>query len=128
MLHPKFFLWVLLGGITLLVLVLIRAIAVWRSVEQPLPTHDLTTMIMGNTTTDMLTASRPRRRRPASALPPLPWQCPHRSPTIMGTITTMTMTTDTATIMGMNTNTTITITVGRRGVTLCCFCRWCCIS
>src|SRR6185437_790755 len=40
MLHPKFFLWVLLGGITLLVLVLIRAIALWRSVEEPQPTHN----------------------------------------------------------------------------------------
>jgi uncharacterized repeat protein (TIGR03943 family) len=34
LLHPKFFLWVLLGGITLLVLVVLRAIAVWRSVDE----------------------------------------------------------------------------------------------
>lgn len=33
MLHPKFFLWVLLGGIALLGLVFIRAVAVWRSVD-----------------------------------------------------------------------------------------------
>ncbi len=44
MLHPKFFLWVLLGGITLLVLVVLRAAAVWRSVDDrtavPDHTHD----------------------------------------------------------------------------------------
>lgn len=34
MLHPKFYLWVLLGGITLLVLVVLRAAAVWRSVDE----------------------------------------------------------------------------------------------
>jgi uncharacterized repeat protein (TIGR03943 family) len=34
MLHPKFFLWVLLGGITLLALVVLRAVAVWRSVDE----------------------------------------------------------------------------------------------
>ncbi len=34
MLHPKFFLWVLLGGITLLLLVVLRAVAVWRSVDE----------------------------------------------------------------------------------------------
>jgi hypothetical protein len=40
MLHPKFFLWVFLGGITLLVLVVLRAAAVWRSVdEQIVPEH-----------------------------------------------------------------------------------------
>jgi hypothetical protein len=43
-LTPKFHLWVLLGGITLLLLVLIRAIAVWRSVDEsvtvPLDSHD----------------------------------------------------------------------------------------
>ena len=40
MLAPKFFIWVLLGGITLLTLVLIRALAVWRSVDAPEHTHD----------------------------------------------------------------------------------------
>jgi hypothetical protein len=44
MLHPKFFIWTLLGGITLLVLVLIRAAALWRSVDEavtvPDHTHD----------------------------------------------------------------------------------------
>src|SRR5712671_3297095 len=35
MLHPKFHIWVLLGGIGLAVLVFLRAIAVWRSVDQP---------------------------------------------------------------------------------------------
>src|SRR5579875_2072928 len=44
MLHPKFFLWVLLGGMTLLVLVVLRAAAVWRSVDDltavPDHTHD----------------------------------------------------------------------------------------
>jgi uncharacterized membrane protein YcgQ (UPF0703/DUF1980 family) len=42
MLAPKFHVWVLAGGITLLVLVVIRAIAVWRSVEEPtaVPVHD----------------------------------------------------------------------------------------
>jgi hypothetical protein len=44
LLHPKFFLWTLLGGITLLVLVVLRAIAVWRSVDElaavPDHTHD----------------------------------------------------------------------------------------
>jgi hypothetical protein len=44
MLHPKFFPWVLMGGIALLTLVLIRAIAVWRSVDEavamPNHTHD----------------------------------------------------------------------------------------
>lgn len=34
MLHPKFFPWVLSGGITLLVLVVLRAVAVWRSVDK----------------------------------------------------------------------------------------------
>jgi uncharacterized repeat protein (TIGR03943 family) len=34
MLHPKFFLWVLLGGIALLVLVVLRAVAVWRSIDE----------------------------------------------------------------------------------------------
>lgn len=44
MLHPKFFLWVLLGGISLLALVVLRAAAVWRSVDElaaePDQTHD----------------------------------------------------------------------------------------
>jgi uncharacterized repeat protein (TIGR03943 family) len=44
LLHPKFFLWVLLGGITLLMLVVLRAVAVWRSVDElaavPDHTHD----------------------------------------------------------------------------------------
>lgn len=44
MLHPKFFLWVMLGGATLLVLVVLRAAAVWRSVDEraavPDHTHD----------------------------------------------------------------------------------------
>src|SRR5262249_22553031 len=44
MLHPKFFLWVLLGGIALLLLVVLRAVAVWRSVDEavtvPEHTHD----------------------------------------------------------------------------------------
>jgi len=44
MLAPKFFIWTLLGGITLLVLVLIRAVSVWRSVDEavtvPEHTHD----------------------------------------------------------------------------------------
>ncbi len=44
MLHPKFFIWSLLGGITLLILVLIRAAALWRSVDEaatvPIHTHD----------------------------------------------------------------------------------------
>jgi hypothetical protein len=35
MLHPKFHLWVLLGGVTLLAIVVIRAVAVWFSVEEP---------------------------------------------------------------------------------------------
>src|SRR5438046_4940809 len=35
MLADKFHVWVLLGGITLLVAVVIRAIAVWLSVEEP---------------------------------------------------------------------------------------------
>jgi uncharacterized membrane protein YcgQ (UPF0703/DUF1980 family) len=34
MLHPKFFIWVLLGGIALLILVLIRAVALWLSVDE----------------------------------------------------------------------------------------------
>ena len=44
MLHPKFFPWVLSGGIALLVLVLIRAISVWQTVDEavtvPEHTHD----------------------------------------------------------------------------------------
>jgi hypothetical protein len=40
MLHPKFFLWVLLGGLTLLTLVVIRAIAVWRSVDEAAHEHN----------------------------------------------------------------------------------------
>ena len=40
MLHPKFFIWVLLGGLTLLALVVIRAVAVWRSVDAAPHTHD----------------------------------------------------------------------------------------
>jgi hypothetical protein len=40
MLHPKFYIWVLLGGITLLILVLIRAVAVWRSVDDVGHPHD----------------------------------------------------------------------------------------
>ncbi len=36
MLVPRFFLPTLIGGITLLVLVLVRAIAVWRSVDEPM--------------------------------------------------------------------------------------------
>jgi uncharacterized repeat protein (TIGR03943 family) len=40
MLHPKFFSWVLFGGLTLLALVFIRAVAVWRSVDEPQHTHD----------------------------------------------------------------------------------------
>lgn len=44
MLHPKFFLWVLLGGMSLLLLVVLRAVAVWRSVDElaavPDHTHD----------------------------------------------------------------------------------------
>jgi hypothetical protein len=41
-LHPKFHVWVLAGGISLLVLVAIRAIALWNSVEEPaaVPAHD----------------------------------------------------------------------------------------
>lgn len=39
MLAEKFFLSTLIGGITLLVLVLIRAVAVWRSVDQPAAAH-----------------------------------------------------------------------------------------
>src|SRR5579885_1127017 len=34
MLHPNFFLGVLLGGMTLLMLVVLRAVAVWRSVDE----------------------------------------------------------------------------------------------
>src|SRR5262249_15965135 len=34
MLHPKFHLWVALGGFSLLALVALRAIAVWRSVDE----------------------------------------------------------------------------------------------
>lgn len=44
LLADKFHIWVLLGGIALVVLVLIRAIALWRSVDElaavPSPTHD----------------------------------------------------------------------------------------
>jgi uncharacterized membrane protein YcgQ (UPF0703/DUF1980 family) len=40
MLHPKFFIWVLLGGVALLALVVIRAVAVWRSVDEPAHDHD----------------------------------------------------------------------------------------
>jgi hypothetical protein len=42
MLHPKFYIWVLLGGVTLLALVVVRALAVWRSVDEPVDaiTHD----------------------------------------------------------------------------------------
>jgi hypothetical protein len=40
MLHPKFYLWVLLGGLTLLALVVVRAVALWFSVEEPAHTHD----------------------------------------------------------------------------------------
>jgi uncharacterized membrane protein YraQ (UPF0718 family) len=39
MLHPKFHVWVLLGGGTLLALVVLRAVAVWRSVDELVP-HD----------------------------------------------------------------------------------------
>ncbi|HTU18260.1 MAG TPA: hypothetical protein VMG10_09405 [Gemmataceae bacterium] len=42
MLHPKFYLWVLLGGITLLVLVVLRAMAVWQSVDEPITVPDHT--------------------------------------------------------------------------------------
>jgi uncharacterized membrane protein YraQ (UPF0718 family) len=34
MLHPKFHIWVLAGGLSLLALVVLRAVAVWRSVDQ----------------------------------------------------------------------------------------------
>src|SRR5437870_2207728 len=42
MLHPKFHLWVFAGGIALLVMVAIRAVAVWTSVDEPaaVPAHD----------------------------------------------------------------------------------------
>lgn len=44
MLHPKFYPWVLMGGLALLVLVVVRAVAVWRSVDEPVTvpehTHD----------------------------------------------------------------------------------------
>ncbi|HEY7314086.1 MAG TPA: hypothetical protein VH643_32345 [Gemmataceae bacterium] len=40
MLHPKFFSWVLLGGLMLLTLVVVRAMAVWRSVDAAPHTHD----------------------------------------------------------------------------------------
>jgi hypothetical protein len=39
MLHPKFYLWVLLGGGTLLLLVVLRAVAVWHSVDEPISEH-----------------------------------------------------------------------------------------
>jgi uncharacterized protein len=40
-LHPKFHIWVLLGGLSLLTLVVLRAAAVWRSVDEMTPhTHD----------------------------------------------------------------------------------------
>jgi uncharacterized membrane protein YcgQ (UPF0703/DUF1980 family) len=39
MLHPKFYLWVLMGGVTLLLLVVLRAVAVWRSVDEPITEH-----------------------------------------------------------------------------------------
>jgi uncharacterized repeat protein (TIGR03943 family) len=42
LLHPKFFLWVLLGGIALLMLVVLRAVAVWRSVDAPAAVPDHT--------------------------------------------------------------------------------------
>ncbi len=40
MVVPRFFIPTLLGGIALLVLVLIRAIAVWRSVDEPAAAHN----------------------------------------------------------------------------------------
>src|SRR3954447_5410528 len=40
MLHPKFHIWVLGGGLALLALVVIRAVAVWRSVDTALPSHE----------------------------------------------------------------------------------------
>src|SRR5688572_3174361 len=35
MLHPKFHIWVALGGYALLAIVILRAVAVWRSVDEP---------------------------------------------------------------------------------------------
>jgi uncharacterized membrane protein YraQ (UPF0718 family) len=41
MLHPKFHIWVILGGFSLLTIVVLRAIAVWQSVdEQAAATHE----------------------------------------------------------------------------------------
>jgi hypothetical protein len=40
MLHPKFFIWELMGGIALLILVVFRAVSVWRSVDETAHTHD----------------------------------------------------------------------------------------
>src|SRR6185312_7120745 len=39
MLHPKFYLWVLMVGVTLLLLVVLRAVAVWRSVDEAVLEH-----------------------------------------------------------------------------------------
>src|SRR5262249_51701837 len=39
MLHPKFHVWVALGGFSLLALVALRAVAVWRSVDELAPDH-----------------------------------------------------------------------------------------
>ena len=40
MLHEKFHIWVALGGISLLAIVVIRAIAVWQSVDEQPPEHE----------------------------------------------------------------------------------------
>lgn len=39
MLHPKFYIWVLMGGVTLLLLVVVRAVAVWHSVDEAVTEH-----------------------------------------------------------------------------------------
>src|SRR5262245_1655220 len=39
MLHPKFHIWVAIGGVGLLVLVFLRAVAVWRSVDEAPPAN-----------------------------------------------------------------------------------------
>ncbi len=43
MLASKFFIWVFLGGVTLLALVLVRAVAVWHSVDAN-PSPDTSTL------------------------------------------------------------------------------------
>jgi uncharacterized membrane protein YraQ (UPF0718 family) len=40
MLHPKFHIWVALGGFSLLTIVVLRAVAVWRSVDEPVGPHE----------------------------------------------------------------------------------------